>query len=378
MEIVFKYIKIISVFLFVSLSFIILLNLITKINIYANSVKYIAVTEDVTLDDLETEPDKSEYKTMPVDIIPDEATIAPKEPSGEYISVPLAPENALPSVPVLVPQNTESPTTETIPAPSYAIRERESKILNKTPALPMPSADFYTHTEEQTKIINDIPETTAITHTAALPETKEEEAIQETKTKEEVIIQETKTKPAAVYTDVIYKDAYGNMQHFETLDEAKSAININFLSAAQANEAAHKLKELYKTEASTVMNLINEYRLQCGLSALAYDGTLATIAMHRAAENAYANWNMTAIENGSKRHIRPDFTPASSLAEYYGISGAYGEIFGRWQLSPEQIVKDWQSSPSHNAVMLKECFTKIGVGVATDWRGGYYWIVVFN
>ena len=100
--------------------------------------------------------------------------------------------------------------------------------------------------------------------------------------------------------------------------------------------------------------------------------------MHRAAENAYSDWNMTAMENGSKRHIRPNFEKASSIGDVYGISGNFGENFGRIFNSPAEIVGAWQGSSSHNALLLSTNYTQVGIGVAQDSFGDYYWVAIFN
>ena len=101
--------------------------------------------------------------------------------------------------------------------------------------------------------------------------------------------------------------------------------------------------------------------------------------MHRAAESAYADWNMTAKENGqTKRHIRPNFEKASSIKEQYGITGNFGENYGRNYATPEGILSGWQGSPAHNALLLSASYDEIGIGVAQDSEGYFYWIALFN
>ena len=182
----------------------------------------------------------------------------------------------------------------------------------------------------------------------------------------------------SAFTNVTYKDGNGTSHSYATLDEAKAAIKVQVLSDAQAKTAAKNNKTTYSTQAGQVVELINAYRTANGLKALTYNDTLATAAMHRAAESAYSDWNMTAMENGAKRHIRPNYKKASTIADEYGISGNFGENFGRWQASPEEIVSNWKASSSHNALLLGTEYTKIGVGVAQDSLGDYYWIAIFN
>ncbi len=178
-------------------------------------------------------------------------------------------------------------------------------------------------------------------------------------------------------TNVVYKDTEGS-HNYATLDEAKTSIKVAILSDSEAKAAAKANKTAYASQASEVVNLINEYRTANGLAKLSVNDTLSTAAMHRAAESAYADWNMTAMEGGAKRHIRPNFTKASTIASEYGIGGNFGENFGRWQASPSEIVAQWKSSSSHNALLLSGSYTKVGIGVAQDSLGYYYWVALFN
>lgn len=178
-------------------------------------------------------------------------------------------------------------------------------------------------------------------------------------------------------TNVVYKDTEGS-HNYATLDEAKTSIKVAILLDSEAKAAAKANKTAYASQASEVVNLINEYRTANGLAKLSVNDTLSTAAMHRAAESAYADWNMTAMEGGAKRHIRPNFTKASTIASEYGIGGNFGENFGRWQASPSEIVAQWKSSSSHNALLLSGSYTKVGIGVAQDSLGYYYWVALFN
>ena len=179
-------------------------------------------------------------------------------------------------------------------------------------------------------------------------------------------------------TNVVYKDAEGSSHNYATLDEAKASIKVATLSDSEAKAAAKANKTAYASQVEELVGLINEYRTANGLAKLTVNDTLSTAAMHRAAESAYADWNMTAMEGGAKRHIRPNFTKASTIASEYGIGGNFGENFGRWQASPSEIIAQWKSSSSHNALLLSGSYTKVGIGVAQDSSHGYYWVALFN
>lgn len=242
-----------------------------------------------------------------------------------------------------------------------------------------------------------VKETEAATTVKTVEETKTEtvkETAKEVATEEVTEeVTEAQTEPAAVkatepqtaapaaqtsLTNVVYKDAEGSSHNYATLDEAKASIKVATLSDSEAKAAAKANKTAYASQASEVVNLINEYRTANGLAKLSVNDTLSTAAMHRAAESAYADWNMTAMEGGAKRHIRPNFTKASTIASEYGIGGNFGENFGRWQASPSEIIAQWKSSSSHNALLLSGSYTKVGIGVAQDSLGDYYWVALFN
>lgn len=182
--------------------------------------------------------------------------------------------------------------------------------------------------------------------------------------------------PAPSLTDIVYTDVNGNKISFASIDEAKASLNVAILPDPAGTAAANKAA--YAAEASQVLELINQYRVANGLAALSYNDTLSTAAMERAAENAYADWNMTAMENGSKRHIRPDFRKASTIKDEYGLTGNWGENFGRYQEDAAGIVDGWKASSSHNALLLSADYSNIGIGVAQDSEGYYYWIALFN
>lgn len=249
-----------------------------------------------------------------------------------------------------------------------------------------------------------VKETEAVTTVKTVEETKTEtvkETVKEVVTEE---VTEAQTEPATIkatepqtaapavkaepqtaapaaqtsLTNVVYKDAEGSSHNYATLDEAKASIKVATLSDSEAKAAAKANKTAYASLASEVVNLINEYRTANGLAKLTVNDTLSTAAMHRAAESAYADWNMTAMEGGAKRHIRPNFTKASTIASEYGIGGNFGENFGRWQASPSEIIAQWKSSSSHNALLLSGSYTKVGIGVAQDSLGDYYWVALFN
>ena len=177
--------------------------------------------------------------------------------------------------------------------------------------------------------------------------------------------------------DVVFKNATDTYK-FDTLTAAKEAVNVKRLSDEAARSLAKSNETLYASQVEELVGLINEYRTANGLNKVDLTANLTDAAMHRAAESAYSDWNMTAYENGSKRHIRPNFEKASSIATEYGITGNFGENYGRYFDTPAEILNGWKNSDAHNALLLNGSYTKAGIGIAADSDGYLYWIAIFN
>ena len=110
---------------------------------------------------------------------------------------------------------------------------------------------------------------------------------------------------------------------------------------------------------------INAEREAAGVAAVTYDVTLTDMAQVRASENAANDYFV--IENG--KHKRPDGRKASSICEDYGQSGSFGEVMGRYQETPDEIVTGWHNSATHYACMTSSKYNRVGVGIAADSEG---------
>ena len=118
---------------------------------------------------------------------------------------------------------------------------------------------------------------------------------------------------------------------------------------------------------------INAEREAAGVVAVTYDVTLTDMAQVRASENAANDYFV--IENG--KHKRPDGRNASSICEDYGQSGSFGEVMGRYQETPDEIVTGWHNSATHYACMTSSKYNRVGVGIAADSEGYFYWVAIF-
>lgn len=124
---------------------------------------------------------------------------------------------------------------------------------------------------------------------------------------------------------------------------------------------------------SEVIAGINAERAAVAVAPVVYDATLTSMAQTRASENA--DNNFFVVENG--KHMRPDGRTASSICTDYGVYGYFGEVMGRNQTSPAEIVTGWHNSAPHYACMTGAKYNRVGVGVAADAKGNLYWVAIF-
>lgn len=122
-----------------------------------------------------------------------------------------------------------------------------------------------------------------------------------------------------------------------------------------------------------VISGINAERAAAGVAAVTYDATLTDMAQVRASENAANDYFV--IENG--KHKRPDGRNASSICSDFEQTGYFGEVMGRYQTSPVEIVNGWHNSATHYACMTSAKYSRVGVGVAADSEGYLYWVAIF-
>lgn len=198
------------------------------------------------------------------------------------------------------------------------------------------SASVYTPTQSQTE-------------PATQPELKTEVPAVETQAATEAPVVEEQTTEGAKRSE----DEYHNM--------------------AVANTS------VYSEYIQQVYELINKERAEAGQSSVYLDNTLTVMACHRAVENA--DNDFFVVSGG--HHRRPvknadgSYKEAKTICYYYGQYGSFGEVMGRYQSTPQGIVLGWHNSQAHYDCMVNSVYTRVGVGVAKDSSGRYYWVAIF-
>lgn len=144
-------------------------------------------------------------------------------------------------------------------------------------------------------------------------------------------------------------------------------------TTAIKTEVAKEEQPVVNTIVMEVIDRINSERVAAGAAPVVYDAVLNTMAQVRASENADNDYFV--IENG--KHKRPDGSNASSICSDYGQAGYFGEVMGRYQTSPAEIVDGWHNSATHYACMTSTKYNRVGVGIAADSEGYLYWVAIF-
>ena len=186
--------------------------------------------------------------------------------------------------------------------------------------------------------------------------------------KETEVITETAAKEAT--TEITTEEAT------EAVTEQSSTIAESQPQTEVATEAVTDVPVVQAPSDARVAQVIagiNAKREAAGVAAVTYDVTLTDMAQVRASENAANDYFV--IENG--KHKRPDGRNASSICEDYGQSGSFGEVMGRYQETPDEIVTGWYNSASHYACMTSSKYNRVGAGIASDSEGYLYRVAIF-
>jgi uncharacterized YkwD family protein len=125
----------------------------------------------------------------------------------------------------------------------------------------------------------------------------------------------------------------------------------------------------YSSFQNQVLTLVNQQRAANGLKALSMDSALTKTATLKSQDMA---------KLGYFDHTSPTYGSPFDMMKQFGITyRAAGENIAMGQTSPQQVMQDWMNSPGHRANILNSSFTKLGVGIAQNSSGQYYWTQQF-
>ncbi len=140
--------------------------------------------------------------------------------------------------------------------------------------------------------------------------------------------------------------------------------NAQSIAPPQYNEPVEETPPTTCTnEGNQVFQLVNQRRIENGLTELTYRNDIQDAANIRANE---------IISTFS--HTRPDGSSCftSVNVNYYAI----GENIASGQKSAAEVMNAWMNSPGHRANILSKQFTGIAVGVV-QYQGVSYWVQIF-
>ena len=120
----------------------------------------------------------------------------------------------------------------------------------------------------------------------------------------------------------------------------------------------------YETE---VIRLVNEIRVQYGLSKLTENWELSRVAR-------YKSQDMHDLKYFS--HTSPTYGSPFEMMKAFGLSyRTAGENIAYGYRTPQAVVDGWMNSSGHRANILSASYTQIGVGYVAD---GNYWTQTFT
>lgn len=146
---------------------------------------------------------------------------------------------------------------------------------------------------------------------------------------------------------------------------ALSAIDGNYEAPSNYHVKINGTNDYYSAYA--ILDILNKYRKDNGLSQLTMDKDLLNTAMQRAAEIAVYY-----------SHTRPDY---SDWFTAFPDKFAYSEIrenIAAGYFSADSVMDGWKSSPGHNANMLAAGNNCVGIGAFVDSDGTCYWVQLFS
>lgn len=124
-----------------------------------------------------------------------------------------------------------------------------------------------------------------------------------------------------------------------------------------------------KTMETEVIKLVNVERSKRGLQALQTNWQLCRVARYKSQDMANKNYFS---------HTSPTYGSPFTMMQNFGIKfSAAGENIAKGQRTPQEVMVSWMNSPGHRANILSPVYNQIGVGVAKDASGRYYWTQQF-
>lgn len=155
-----------------------------------------------------------------------------------------------------------------------------------------------------------------------------------------------------------------------------AALLVGFLAFSQSPPVPAQNKDKDKAvsrEAQAIIDLTNQARTKEKLGTLKANALLAKCAQGHA-DNMAKTMKVGHIIDGKT-------TPADRVdatGYYYKTCGENVAFSPPDQAQIPNIFKGWMNSPIHKAEILRKEYEEIGIGIAKDAKGNYYFVQVFG
>jgi uncharacterized YkwD family protein/spore coat assembly protein SafA len=118
-----------------------------------------------------------------------------------------------------------------------------------------------------------------------------------------------------------------------------------------------------------VLKLVNAERSRRGLQLLKGHWELSRVARYKSQD---------MINKGYFSHTSPTYGSPFTMMQNFGIRfTAAGENIAYGARTPKEVMTMWMNSTGHRNNILSPIYTHLGVGVARNSRGVYYWTQMF-
>ena len=118
-----------------------------------------------------------------------------------------------------------------------------------------------------------------------------------------------------------------------------------------------------------ILKLVNAQRAARGLMGLKMNANINYVATLKAQDMA---------KNNYFSHVSPRYGTPFTMMQHYGIKfTAAGENIAMGQKTPQEVMNAWMNSPGHRSNILSPSYNQIGIGIAKNSKGVYYWVEMF-
>jgi len=118
-----------------------------------------------------------------------------------------------------------------------------------------------------------------------------------------------------------------------------------------------------------VIRLVNVQRANAGLMMLTQNWQLSRVARYKSQD---------MIDKNYFSHQSPTYGSPFVMMESFGMHfSSAGENIAMGQNSAAAVMNAWMNSPGHRANILSASYSQIGVGLAKDKNGRYFWTQMF-